>query len=316
MLAGVVVFGLVGCNNSPAPTPGSTAVGGSSTTVADSTSPKSNEAPRAGSSATNPPSESKPSSPITPDLKKGGQGTKVADDKVAVPTASEGWNPSTTTAEDLAKESESKMAALKNVTAHVTLYYKGEKGMGSNVCLVSVVNQDKYRVEYPVLSGFRPVKYALVKNGSQTAVMKAGGPGQNDPATGLPKKFDGALSSWIDTFPSLMFTSLWGGHPIGDLVTTVRKLGSAATLKVEERQFEYKGHVFHQKRIVIKSQGGEGPTTDITLVVDTEHTLPVTVDAVRNLSLPKETAIHWTSGWDLHSDQTFDPKLFQIGEKK
>ena len=316
MLGSFVILGLIGCN-SPSSNP----------TQVASKDPAASEGTSSSSTSTTPndPGKSDPTKvePAKVDPTSSAPGTSSSKAGVApkgsavkTPTALEGWTNSTMTPEELAKQSDAKVASMTKATAHVAVYYKGVKGMGTNKCDVSIVDSNQYRAEYPVFTGSRPVVFGLIKNHDKSAIIKVGGPGENDPTAALPGKFSGKLSDWVEEFPSLMFTSVWGGHPVEDFVQAVKKQDPAATIQVQERQFDYQGHTFHQKKIVVKSQLGSGQSTDVTLVVDGEHGLPVTIDAVKNLSQSGEVSIHWTSGWDLHANQKFDPKLFVVPGKK
>lgn len=224
------------------------------------------------------------------------------------------WKASKVTADELFHAVEAKMTGLDHASVHVTTMYKGEKGHGTSNSTVSLVDKKKYRVEYPDFTGTRPVQYAIVKNGEKSTVMKAGGPGDVDMTHALPSKFEGPLLQWFDAFPIQVFSTTWGGTPLTDFLAVAKKAG--ASIKVDERQFDFKGHIFHQKRVTIRGQNDRGHTLDQTIVVDDEHVLPVTIDTAQDLGKAGESLIHWTSGWDLQKDQKFDPKLFEIAIPK
>ena len=304
VLAGILAVASIGCSPSPSPSTSSSTSGQSSVPATSDSGSKptqnaSDHKDAAGPSATAPQGD-KPQT--------GSKGPVSAEDK---PSASVNTRlPTPVTAEELFKSIEAKMGGLNHATAHVTVLYKSEKGRGTSNSTVSLVDQNKYRVEYTDYTGMRPTQYALVKNGQRSTVMKAGGPGDANVANALPKKFEGPLLNWFEAFPIQVFSTTWGAKPLSDFLAVAKKSG--ASIKVEQRQFDFKGHTFHQKHVVVHGKTDRGHTFDIIMVVDDQHVLPVTIDAVQDLGQSSEANIRWTSAWDLQPDQKFDSKLFAI----
>lgn len=317
-VAGVVAVGLYGCGSHPASVPpsGTTSPGQTESKDQVANQPGS---PSQGTTQPNDPVASTNETPTKGTETRTADGSKPGSAKVApkVPTASEGWSPSTTKAEALAKSADLKVGSLKSASAKIVYDFKDigkTKGSGFSKCDIAIKDPSKFRVEFPSIGEkiSRISKDTVIADGTRLTVLNSDGMGPKVPIGSWPIRSISRMEDWMEGFPSVIFSPLRGSKPLGDLVATAMKQGGAPAATVEQRTFEYKGHVFTQKRLVIHIAPNGRPTIDIKVVIDGEHNLPVTIDAVRNSSKADAMMVHWTAAWDLNPKQGFKSDLFML----
>jgi outer membrane lipoprotein-sorting protein len=241
-----------------------------------------------------------------------GKGAQNSDEQA--PTAAEGWDPSTVKAEDLAKSADAKVAQLKRTSAEVSVSFRDKKGAGRSKCQVAILDPTKYRIEFADIGG---PKIGLSRNtwisdGKQVAVLTSDqGLASKESSASFKMPSTASLAGWILASPRIMFSPLTGGHPLTDLVAQVKKAGGASGVKVEERSFDYKGHKFHQQRLVIKVTPTGAPTVDLTILIDKDYGLPVTIDGMTTL-IKTQSNLHWDVQWRLDPNQTFASDAFVV----
>ncbi len=312
LLAAILTLGVYGCGSHPesVPDPGT-----KTDTTAMSSEPAKSTSP---STMPSLPSTQPTGQPEQTPRKAGTQGSKPGTTVIKrpgrPPLVVPGWSPSKVSPEVLASGVDKKMGSLASFSAKVFVRSKDSHGSGLSNCLVSVKSKSQYRIEFPTIGEVNKgiTKDALVADGQNVALIRSDGQGPKEPLPGSPLKTEIAPTDWVLRYPAVMFAPVRGGHPLTDLVSALRKQKNLYQLAVEDRTFEYVGHNFHQRRLVVKTIGFPEPTVDMTFVFDLDFMLPVTIDVANDLSKSTATACRWTAEWNTNQGQKFDPKLFMI----
>ena len=120
------------------------------------------------------------------------------------------------------------------------------------------------------------------------------------------------LSKWPNEFPNLVFSAIRSERPFEKMVDSVRKAGSGYYIGLEERRFDYKGVIVHQKRLnVLKKEGTPGGPFQIQIMCDASKCFPLTILGVSGTTVKTERVVFWSATWGMPKNG-FNPSDFVI----
>jgi len=237
-------------------------------------------------------------------------------------SAAQGWSVCPQKPEALAQETDRAFGWLKNTGAYVMLALKDKGGSGQSKCKIQIRDSKTFRVEYPFITvikiekkGYEPLltRMTLIGDGQRLAYWREG-KGFTDVSPLASAKISSStpLALWPSAFPPLIFSALRGGTPFGNLISSVRAAGPAFTMKMEERRFDYRGQIMHEKQITIKKKDPKASPFLIQIIIDASHDLPVYIQTLSGPNEKNTRSISWTAAWAASKSGIFDPGAFVI----
>jgi hypothetical protein len=215
---------------------------------------------------------------------------------------------------------------LKSSACLTDVSFAGKDGHGINKSTTIIKDSKNFRVEYPIVivektekGGTGPVvvQGAIIANGARQASWMTGkGVYENLPLSAAKYSSQISPSKWTLEFPRIIFSAIRGGHPFGDLVRAVTSPGSGFSAKVQDRKFDFKGRVIHQKLLTLeKSNPKKGPAFQVKVTIDATQLLPV---AILTTGTPQGRApmeITWHASWGRLKPKAFNSQSFAIPDR-
>jgi len=227
---------------------------------------------------------------------------------VLVPTATSGWSKSAATVDQMAAVADGQFHLLKHAGASILFKYQETTGgHGFADTLVEIGDDKNFKIQYPVM---RPdhrhrgpqdtilTTAYLIADGTKVVTWTPSG-GAVHPMLLSKARYATrtSIDDWINQFPLLIFSGVLGGHPFAALVDEARMPGSGLTASIEERKFDYRGHIVHQRHIVIKGTRPSGSTVYMEIVFDASLGLPVTIRTAGHGVGGIQTFGTWEAQW-------------------
>lgn len=231
------------------------------------------------------------------------------------------WTPSKQSAAELAAKTDQAMGWLKGWGLFDTFSFKDQYIVGKSSCRTEIVSPTRFHIEYAT-AGVQPAnsghvgtvlaKVIVFADGKQMAFQSSlfGLRDRQPVATAkLPDSCD--LSIWPKEFPKLLKSAFKGGKPFSRLVAAAQASGNLR-IKVDERQFDFKGQILHQRRLTILKKTKSATPLGIEVVIDASQYLPVTIGAQSGSSKADRIESTWTGTWGQPKGGRFDPRDFEV----
>jgi hypothetical protein len=224
-----------------------------------------------------------------------------------VPGSSQGWGRCSQTAQSLAAQTDQALGWGKGWAAMTLVNYKDKDIVGRSSCKTEIESPTRFHIEYPIsyaekspTSGLHSAfsKVNVIADGSKMAYLSTAA-GLSEPQSVGTAKLPSScpLAQWPRTYPALVFSPIRGGKPFSNLVTAARNGGSNIKITVEERRFDYKGQILHQKRLTVQTKNSAAAPLLIQIVIDASLELPVTITAMGGTPKKDQVQSSWSSTW-------------------
>gem|GEM_PF-5670316 len=215
------------------------------------------------------------------------------------------WRKSKTKAIDIARATDARMRALRNVEGKYDFRMIMKKGPGRSEGTIQYADPRSFVIEYPNVSytRYRELdKVILRANGRGEAAKFSlqGGWGKKQPVANVRLGNPTSVADWGLGGPRFILSGFTGGAPLTDLVTRASRPGSGYIVGVRERTRQVRNRPVPQWEVTINRNPPAtkklGPFR-LVLIVDQRQKLPVTLSALSKVPQYTATAIQFSLAW-------------------
>jgi hypothetical protein len=239
-----------------------------------------------------------------------------------IPGAALGWKPSSQTAEALAAQTDKALSWASGWGSLTSTNFKDGFLNGRSRCKSEIESPTKFHIEYPTATtetvsgngtrkGYTRVT-ALADGRRLGFVSVAYGFRDVQPVASAKLADSCPIGEWVREYPKFILSPVRGGKPFEKLVALARKVGAGLKVSVDERSFEYRGQILHQRRLTVERKKGYGTPLHIQIVIDASLYFPVTIEAKSGSTKKDQVLTSWSGSWGRSKSGKFPPDDFVL----